>query len=164
MSQKWIEWNDFAERYVRTFVIKIEGETLPHDDILYETFPVITRHGHHLLGRLGLNYGRYMRHQFLVEFEHDVRHHPAITAVSDKVSRSFSFAVFPFLRFPQWNKMGGTAVVYNTAATRKWVKDNLSSEALIIESFEFLYVTSHDDSDITMLKIRGDEFTPERDK
>lgn len=159
-KQQWIEWHDCADHYVRTFVIRLEGETIPKDDLLYETYPAIKNYPHHLLGRLGLNYGTYFRHQYLVEFDQDVIHPPAIGILvgGERVSHSFSFAVFPYLSFPRWNKSGGRVVVDNTPPTRRWIKENLSPSALIINSSELLYVTSDDESDITLLKIRGGEF------
>lgn len=77
-----------------------------------------------------------------------------------RVARSFAPIVFPRLVNPQWN-LGYSIIIHKELRQRRWMEENLESIATIIDADKFLYVTTNDAHDMTLIKLRFQEYHAE---
>ncbi len=128
-------WASFADCYIRSF----RKRALPNGD--YEILTSYEGRGE------GLSY--------LLQFDKPLMPH---NHMDHRVAPSFAPMVFPYLMHP---RLLYSIIIHRELKQRRWMEENLESIATIIDAGRILYVTTNDPHDMTLLKLRFQEYHAE---
>lgn len=134
----WLEWNDFAEEYIRIYR---DHEMIPTDRVCKIIYSAP------FVGSDTINH--------LVEFQAVTRYeNTKVFQQRMRAAPSMSRFVFPNLHFARWHRPGGSMMLDYTPGALVWLEDNLMAPILGIKSTNHLYLTSDSSDDLTLAKLR----------
>lgn len=146
MHTTWYKWNDFASHIIQFFYLATaEGF---NEEGLYLHYPDLEEKPHTII------YHDRWRENYLVVYV-ELFQHQVDKMGGYAPAPSHAQYILPYLVSPMW-KRTHTLIAHRRAGLKPWLKSNLEKPAVFIETPEFIYISTDDLDDYTLLKIKID--------